>query len=252
MKSKLCKNCNIEKTINEFPKTGRLCNICFNEYMRLRRSKKKEKKEIINIIKKICKKCNIEKDITNFNKGKKYKDGYRNICKKCNIDNSLNNYYNNIEIRRKYNNSYYYDNKEKIKEYQNDNKEKIKKYYNNYDKKRKSIDFKYRLIKNIRSMTHRAFNNNGYTKNSKTFDILGCSYEFFLEYIISQFEDWMTLENNGIYTGNYNETWQLDHIYPISNASSEEEVIRLSHYTNLRPICSRKNLEKSNKVKENS
>lgn len=45
-----------------------------------------------------------------------------------------------------------------------------------------------------------------------------------------------------------NETWQIDHIYPISAASSPEEVIKLNHYTNLRPLCSRKNLEKSNTI----
>jgi hypothetical protein len=58
----------------------------------------------------------------------------------------------------------------------------------------------------------------------------------------------MTWENHGRYTGNYNETWQIDHIIPISNGLSEEEVINLNHYTNLRPLCSKKNLEKSNKL----
>ena len=56
----------------------------------------------------------------------------------------------------------------------------------------------------------------------------------------------MTENNQGKYTGNYNETWQLDHIEPVSNASTIEDVIKLNHYTNLRPLCSKKNLEKSN------
>jgi len=43
MENKICKNCNIEKNINEFPKMGgKLCKICFNEYMRLNRGSDKE------------------------------------------------------------------------------------------------------------------------------------------------------------------------------------------------------------------
>jgi 5-methylcytosine-specific restriction endonuclease McrA len=56
----------------------------------------------------------------------------------------------------------------------------------------------------------------------------------------------MTWENQGKCMSNYNETWQLDHIIPISNAKSIEDVIKLNHYTNLRPLCSKLNLEKSN------
>ena len=58
----------------------------------------------------------------------------------------------------------------------------------------------------------------------------------------------MMWENHGIYTGNYNETWQYDHIIPISSGLSEEDIIRLSNYKNLRPLCSKKNLEKSNNL----
>jgi 5-methylcytosine-specific restriction endonuclease McrA len=59
----------------------------------------------------------------------------------------------------------------------------------------------------------------------------------------------MTWKNHGKYTGNYNETWQYDHIIPISNAATEEELIKLNHYSNFQPLCSKKNLEKSNKIK---
>ena len=58
----------------------------------------------------------------------------------------------------------------------------------------------------------------------------------------------MNWNNNGIYTGNYNETWQLDHIIPISMAENYNDVIKLNHYSNFQPLCSRKNLEKSNNI----
>ena len=58
----------------------------------------------------------------------------------------------------------------------------------------------------------------------------------------------MNDSNYGVYTGNYNETWQLDHITPISSAMNEEEILKLNHYTNFQPLCSKKNLEKSNNL----
>ena len=35
-----------------------------------------------------------------------------------------------------------------------------------------------------------------------------------------------------------NKTWDIDHIIPISTAITEEDIIRLNHYTNLQPLCS--------------
>lgn len=105
----------------------------------------------------------------------------------------------------------------------------------------------FKLICIIRNLTRNAFKTNGLKKNNRTENILGCSFAYFKEYIVNQFEPWMTENNHGLYTGNYNETWQLDHIIPISSAITPEDIITLSHYTNLRPLCSKKNLEKGNK-----
>ena len=33
----------------------------------------------------------------------------------------------------------------------------------------------------------------------------------------------------------------MDHIIPISIAETEEDIIRLNHYTNLQPLCSKVN-----------
>ena len=40
----------------------------------------------------------------------------------------------------------------------------------------------------------------------------------------------------------------IDHIVPISTASTEEEVIALNHFTNLRPMWARDNMVKGAKV----
>jgi len=51
----------------------------------------------------------------------------------------------------------------------------------------------------------------------------------------------MTWDNKGKYNGELNFDWDIDHKIPISEAKSIEDVIRLNHYTNLQPLCSKVN-----------
>ena len=51
----------------------------------------------------------------------------------------------------------------------------------------------------------------------------------------------MTWENHGLYNGELNYGWDIDHIIPFSSAKTEEDIIKLSHYTNLQPLCSKFN-----------
>ena len=224
---------------------------------------------------KICKNCGIEKDYSEFYKEKKSKDGYRGKCKNCmsiyqsNIDKEhrrlicKKSYYKKINTTK----TYYKLNREKIKEkrliryyenkkieneyakeYSKNNRLELNEYRREYDKKRIKVDLVYKLTKSIRSLIFISIKGRGYTKKSKTYEILGCSFEEFKLYIESKFEIWMNWSNHGKYTGNYFETWQLDHIIPISCAKNETEVIKLNHYTNFQPICSKINNEKSNKI----
>lgn len=76
----------------------------------------------------------------------------------------------------------------------------------------------------------------GYTKRNRTYEILGCSWEFFKGYIEAKFQEGMTWENRC--------DWEIDHIIPVSSATTEEEVLRLNHYTNLQPLWSWQNRQK--------
>ena len=167
---------------------------------------------------KICNKCGIEKDINDFEDR-----GYK--CKKCLSDYNKSNYINKKDI---------------IKLQQRKNRHKRNEYRN---KKRKE-DILYRLTENIRSLVRYAFKNAGYIKESHTHEILGCSYDDFKIYLESQFEMWMTWENKGLYDGNFNTGWDIDHIEPLFPEGverTEEDIIRLNHYTNLQPLCSKIN-----------
>ena len=48
----------------------------------------------------------------------------------------------------------------------------------------------------------------------------------------------MTWENRGLYNGTEGYGWDIDHIIPVSKATTEDDVIKLNHHTNLQPLCS--------------
>jgi hypothetical protein len=48
----------------------------------------------------------------------------------------------------------------------------------------------------------------------------------------------MNWDNRGLYNGEMMYGWDIDHIIPISTAETEEDLIRLNHFTNLQPLCS--------------
>ena len=51
----------------------------------------------------------------------------------------------------------------------------------------------------------------------------------------------MSWNNKGLYNGEFNFGWDIDHIIPLSSGKTEEDIIKLNHYTNLQPLCSRIN-----------
>jgi len=82
--------------------------------------------------------------------------------------------------------------------------------------------------------------NNGFTKKSRSYEILGCSFDYFKNHIESKFTDGMTWENRS--------KWHIDHIIPISSAKTEAEILKLNHYTNLQPLWAADNIRKGNKM----
>ena len=201
---------------------------------------------------KLCKKCLASKDISQFGIDKSKKDKLTIYCKDCLKQIREENkgkysfdkeYYKNVNQERKdYLKSYYQENKEKIKlnkkEYQENNKEKLKEYRREYKKTKKQNDKLFKLKLDVSKLILQTLKNNGYSKNTKTYDILGCSFEDFKLHLESQFESWMNWDNKGKYNGELNYGWDIDHVIPVSSAKTQEEIIKLNHYTNLQPLCS--------------
>jgi hypothetical protein len=155
----------------------------------------------------------------------------------------------NKEVLKEKNKKYREENKDNLKKWREENKEKIreqrKKYreqnrdkISQYEKTKRKEDPLYWLRSNIRSSISTMLSRKGYTKNSKTIEILGCSFEEFFLYLESKFEPWMNWDNRGLYNGTPDYGWDIDHIIPSSSGLTEEDIIKLNHYTNLQPLCS--------------
>ena len=135
--------------------------------------------------------------------------------------------------------AYYAKNKDKVAEYYQKNKEAKTKYQRDYYNSRYKTDPIFKLKNDISGLIRLATKRKGYTKKCKTTDILGCSIEFFKEFIAEKFTEGMTWDNYG--------EWEFDHRTPISWAETEEEVRELNHYTNFQPKWRKDNIAKGNK-----
>jgi hypothetical protein len=180
------------------------------------------------------------------------------------IDYQKKYYKANKESLVEYGKDYYVNNRDKKQSYLAENKAKIaakkKLYYEAnkakliklqsdwsiankdktriYQKKRLAEDVVYRLRVNVKNLIGNSLRNNNFKKTSRTEQILGCSFEEFKILLESKFESWMNWDNRGLYNGELNFGWDIDHIIPLSSATCEADIIKLNHYTNLQPLCS--------------
>ncbi len=140
--------------------------------------------------------------------------------------------------------------KEKVKEYTKNNPDKVRLAQKNWRKKKLETDILYRLSYNFSKKLRKLIKRNGHTKKDKSIDILGCTFQEFKQHIESLWQPWMNWDNYGLYDGSLDYGWDIDHIEPISSANTEEELLKLNHYTNLQPLCSfiNRNVKKDNPI----
>lgn len=212
----------------------------------------------------ICNKCSIPKDFE-----KDFYSDRKTVCKEClkedmrkNRLNKKDEYAEKDKIRRasldknqvrKYNAEYKKQNPDKIYNlgvaYREKNKERIREHKRKYSKNRRETDPLYKIRGNIRCLIKNTFLSGGSGKAKKTEEILGCTLSFFIDYIVAQFTDEMSLENYGFCKKeDCKRYWEFDHIYPVSKAKSEEELLHLNHYTNFRPLWQQDNRYKGDTV----
>jgi hypothetical protein len=172
-----------------------------------------------------CAKCKNEFLLENFPKDKTNASGYRSYCFPCNRE-KINKMTFNRKDKRKVENE---KNKEYIQEYNKQYMIKNRKHINLSYKNRLHNDPTFKISHNTRVRINKALKNN--YKFSSTAKLLGCTLDFYKEYLEKQFKHDMTWDN-------YGSLWEIDHIKPCFsfNLILEEEQKLCFHYLNTQPL----------------
>ncbi len=252
METKNCSKCKLNKPLSDFyiaKRTGREIAECKDCKILYNKQRKKNERDV-SISHKTCKLCKELKTSDNFSDNYLIKDGISNVCKKCTVNKSKDYESNNkdkvIEYRKNYRNTH----KEETSQY-NQNYKPIKLIKAKQYRAKHLSKSENRFRKNVRNLILDSFKrvlSGSVKKSSKSEDILGCTLEEFLIHIESLFEEGMSFENHGqCRVGDCN-VWHIDHKIPISSAKTEEDIIKLCHYTNLQPLWASDNLSKGKKL----
>lgn len=208
---------------------------------------------------KTCRKCLNSLSVSLFSLNRNFTDGMEKCCKACVKQRNAEQYAKSrVKIlhqkkvaragdkvafneRAK---AYRVANIEKARGYDAAYKSKNKKALHSkttvYVLKRKKVDSFFAMKLRLRAVVTTAFKRSGFPKSGKTSEILGCEWDSLKIHIERQFPKGMTWENRS--------EWHIDHIRPIATATTEDDVIALNHFTNLRPMWAKDNIAKSDKI----
>lgn len=158
MKTKICKDCHIEKTINEFRKNS-----------------------------KQCKKCEAISKKSYYIKTKKHKLQYTKEYME-----------QNKEYYKKYREEHKIKMKQYNQEYYKKNKQKIIEKSIEYEKKRTNEDNLYKVKKQIRRMIYNSFYRLKYDKKRKTEIITGININGLIKHLLKTYKNNYGVEWNGV------------------------------------------------------
>ncbi|ARA72064.1 hypothetical protein BNJ_00235 [Kaumoebavirus] len=246
--TKVCSKCKETKDKSQFSKNGQYlkshCKKCISEKNkkdekgkeRQRQYRKNLNAKAIDITEKKCSVCELTLAIDNFAKEKTAKSGYQSACKSCKYEQ------NKPGLKK-----YAKENKEHIKAYQKEYKKEHRAELNaksvEYHRKRMETDPNYRKVVKLRKAFNRVVTNYNVKKTDRMINLLGCSLEFFDEWIEFQFNTSMTWDN-------YGEYWHYDHVVPCASFdfSDDKSLGKCNHWTNLQPLEGSENCSKNDSI----
>lgn len=128
----------------------------------------------------------------------------------------------------------------KRKEWTSKNIDKIRKRNREYVKLKIKTDSIFAIRTRLSRRLHYAFKTLGNRKPYKTEILLGADFLTCKNHLESLFVNGMNWDNKGL--------WHIDHIIPFASVKTEEEMIKLCHYTNLQPLWAIDNIKKGAKM----
>lgn len=211
VKMKVCPKCKRELPAENFYRSfntlNGLSNQCIECSRKIQSENQKNKYRFAikpEIKEKQCAKCNKVLSIDNFGKDRNKKDGYNAYCKQCAREKGLN-----------------YEQKYRDEGHLTEM----------YKQKRKSDPY-FRLLCNLRSRVQQGIKRQFTSKSCKTNDLIGCSWNFLVRHLESQFQEGMSWEN-------YKRGgWAVDHIIPCSYFDLTDPIQQriCFNFRNLQPL----------------
>ena len=137
---------------------------------------------------------------------------------------------------------WYENNRDDLREYRKEWYQKNKEYCKEYWLNRYHNDPVYKLQMSLRARILGAIRAQKAQKESKTEELIGCTYKELKTHLENQFTEGMSWDNHG--------EWHIDHIIPCAafDLTKDEEQGRCFHYTNLQPLWAKDNLSKKDKI----
>jgi hypothetical protein len=236
MPTKICKGCNKEKDLDDFFRLkyshdGRqhYCKNC-GSAKSAKYLKDRIPKRYVELTR-ICKDCKIEMDIEMFNKNCQAHNGRLPICKTC-AKNRL------VKNRSKTK----YKPRERSNEDRESAKNKRREWHRRRHQIRKATDPIYDIKRRLKFRIHHLMKKMDCVKSQTSMKLLGCTIQFFKEWIESQFPDDMSWADR--------KSFHLDHVRPCAsyNLLNPDEQKQCFSWMNYRPMWATENLSKGDRV----
>ena len=243
--TRICRKCGQEKPITEFyfrrdnKKYRTDCIKCCNRYGKMYRTAHVEQMQEYN--KKYREEHRDELDEYFKNYRKTHLDKYREYNKR-----SRENW-TDEQKQRANERSYEYrkrhsdkpEFRERLREWNRKSSKKRRKKITAYEEARKKNDPVFKLKKQLRNEIRESFNRRGVRKSGHTEDIVGCDLDYLYRHLCMTYFIRYGEEYDG------NTIVHIDHIKPLSNAHTEEEVVELCRWHNLQLLKAEDNLYKN-------
>ena len=256
---KQCSKCKEVKSIEEFDARrasadglSASCKECCKKYKTANKDKiklrrKKYRKENADRILKYERELRLKnKDNPEYKQRKKERDfSYRQSNKDKLKDRDRKRRFLNKTKFNERSRKYHHANKDRLnkraREYQQINKSILMAKKRDYARKRKQSDPFFKLKTTLRGVVRDGIKRYGYRKRSQAHILLGADYQTVIEHLKAT-----AINNYGSYDPNAK--YHIDHKIPCSSAITEEELIKLQHYTNLQYLTPADNLSKGDKL----
>lgn len=194
-----------------------------------------------------CKNCKKQKrlDLKKTNAFRKLPDDYVKLCSGCNVKKHKDCFYAQIYSKDGIGTKCIECENERTKKWRFKNPEKVieyKEYFKNY-KNRRLLNPHIKLTGNLRNRIRMAIKRNQTTKFNNSFELIGCSPSFMVNWLEYQFSPEMNWNNYGKY-------WEIDHVIPCSffELKEREEQFKCFNWRNCRPLEASENSKKRDKI----